>query len=45
MHIIPSSNLLEGASDDKISMVHGNKISCELAREMVLVLQLLPVDV
>lgn len=35
---IPSSNLLEGTGDDKIGMVHGNKISCKLAWEVVLVL-------
>lgn len=41
----PSSNLLEGTGDDKISVVHGYKISCKLTRKVILVIQLLPVKI
>ncbi|THU49631.1 hypothetical protein C4D60_Mb06t11570 [Musa balbisiana] len=37
--------LPHGASDDKVSMIHRNQISRELAREMILILELLPIDV
>lgn len=40
-----SSNLLECARDDEVSMVHGSQISCELARKVVLILKFLPVDI
>lgn len=42
---LPSSNLLEGAGDDKISMVHSNKISSKLTGEVILILELFPVNV
>jgi hypothetical protein len=31
MYYSLSSNLLEGTGDDKVSMVHGNQVSGELA--------------
>jgi hypothetical protein len=40
-----SSNLLEGTGDDEVGVVHGNQVSGELAREVVVVLELLPVEV
>lgn len=43
--VTPSSNLLEGTGDDEISVVHGNKIGGELAREVVLLFKLLPVNI
>jgi hypothetical protein len=45
MYYSLSSNLLEGTGDDKVSMVHGNQVSGELAREVVVILKLLPVEV
>lgn len=42
---LPSSNFLESTCDDEICVVHGDKISRELAREVVLVVELLPVDI
>ena len=40
-----SSNLLEGTGDDEVSVVHSDQVSGELAREVVVVLKLLPVEV
>lgn len=40
-----SSNLLEGTGDNEVSVVHSNQVSGELAREVVVVLKLLPVEV
>lgn len=40
-----SGNLLERTSDDEISVVHGNKISCELTGKVVLVLKFLPIHI
>ena len=40
-----SSNLLEGTCNNEVSMVHSNQVSGELAREVVVVLKLLPVEV
>lgn len=43
--ISPSSNLLEGTGDDEVCVIHGYKISCKLAWEVVFVIQIFPVDV
>lgn len=42
---LPSGNLLEGAGDYKVGVVHGYEICCKLAREMIFFLELFPVDV
>lgn len=42
---LPSSNFLVCASDDKVRGVHGNHISSELAREVVFLVQLSPLDI
>jgi hypothetical protein len=36
---------LECTGDDEVSVVHSNQVSGELAREVVVVLKLLPVEV
>jgi len=36
---------LEGTGDDEVSVVHSDQVSGELAREVVVVLKLLPVEV
>lgn len=43
--ISPSSNFLESRSDNEIGVIHGYKISSELAREVILILEFFPVDV
>lgn len=43
--ILLSGNLLEGTGDDEVSMVHCNQVSCELAGEVVVILEFLPVKV
>lgn len=40
-----SGDLLEGTGDDEVGMVHCNQVSGELAREVVVILKLLPVEV
>lgn len=42
---LPSSNFLESAGDDEISVIHGKKISSELTWEMILVIKFLPIEV
>lgn len=41
--LFPSRNLLEGTGNDEISVIHSYNISCELAREVILIVELLPV--
>jgi len=41
----PSSNFLVCASDDEVTGVHGNHICSELAGEMVLLVQISPLDI
>lgn len=43
--VSPSSNFLESTGDNEIGMIHGNKISSKLAREVVLLLKFFPVNV
>lgn len=45
IYVVPSGNFLEGTGDNEVGVVHGNEISGELAREVVLGVKLLPVDV
>lgn len=42
---IPSSDFLECTSNDEVGVIHGDKISCELRREMILLIEVLPVDI
>jgi hypothetical protein len=42
---VPSSNFLEGAGNNEVGEVHGDEVSGELAREVVLRVKLLPVEV
>lgn len=42
---VPSCYLLKGACDDEIGVIHRNKISCKLGREMVFFVKLFPVDI
>lgn len=42
---LPSGDFLVSAGDDEISVVHCDEIGCELAREVVLLFKVLPVDI
>lgn len=41
--ILPPGDFLVGAGDDEVSVIHGDQVGCELAWEVVLILELLPV--
>lgn len=45
IHNLPPSDFLECTGDDEISVIHGNKVSCELAWEVILTVEFVQVYV
>jgi len=42
---LPASNFLISTCNDEVSMVHGNEVGSELAREVILLFKAFPVNV